>query len=294
MFERYTERARRVIFYARYEASQYGSPYIETEHLLLGLLREDFHTVDLLIPGAISVDRIRTTIESKIALRECISTSIEVPLAQPCKRILNLAGEEADKLGHRHIGTEHLLLALLRVEEGLAFQILSGYKPELARIEERVRKMPKQTSPGLATVVSGGRIFPTSITKFEGPQEFFESLREGNWQELTGLFSERSFFVDVKGKLWSGRKEISENLQPLLAPFATKNARHHLEAELHHNPAVWMGTILWEHVLLEAHPEPAIVRMTLTYVLENGMWRISSLQITSVAEPEAKEKSVAR
>ena len=59
MFERYTEKARRVIFYARYEASMFGSPYIETEHLLLGLLREDFHTVDTLIPGAISVERMR-------------------------------------------------------------------------------------------------------------------------------------------------------------------------------------------------------------------------------------------
>ena len=91
MFELYTERARRVIFYARYEASQYGSPYIETEHLLLGLLREDFATVDLLIPGCVLADRIRKRIESEITARERISTSIEVPLTEASKRVLNRA-----------------------------------------------------------------------------------------------------------------------------------------------------------------------------------------------------------
>src|ERR1700741_1393799 len=104
MFERYTEKARRVILFARYEASQYGSPYIETEHLLLGLLRED-RAFALRLLGEVNAEKgIRSEIERHITSREPISTSVEVPLTSESKRVLNLAGEEADGLGHRHIG----------------------------------------------------------------------------------------------------------------------------------------------------------------------------------------------
>src|SRR5712692_3821741 len=122
MFERYTEMARRVIFFARYEASQYGSPYIETEHLLLGLLRED-RALAKWFPGESNVEPgIRTEIEGQITQRERMST--EAPLTEECKKVLNLAGEEADRLGHRHIGTEHVLVALIRVEGSLAATLL--------------------------------------------------------------------------------------------------------------------------------------------------------------------------
>ena len=114
VFERYTEKARRVIFFARYEASQYGSPYIETEHLLLGLLREDKALANRFLRTHGSIESIRKEIEARITVRERISTSVEVPLSQECKRILNFASEEAERLGHKHVGTEHLLLGVLR------------------------------------------------------------------------------------------------------------------------------------------------------------------------------------
>src|SRR5438552_7025607 len=125
VFERYTEKARRVIFFARYEASQYGSPYIETEHLLLGLLREDRALAKKFLGEVNSEEGIRAEIEKHITPRERLSTSVEVPLTLESKKILNLAAEEADRLGHRHIGTEHVLVGLLRVEGGsLAGEIL--------------------------------------------------------------------------------------------------------------------------------------------------------------------------
>jgi len=110
VFERYTEKARRVIFFARYEASQYGSPYIETEHLLLGLMREDKALANRFLRQQGSIESIRKEIEARITIRERISTSVEVPLSAECKRILNMAAEEAERLGHKHVGTEHLLL----------------------------------------------------------------------------------------------------------------------------------------------------------------------------------------
>src|SRR5919197_4773676 len=105
MFERYTEHARRTIFFARYEASSFGSPYIESEHLLLGLLRED-----KAIAGRLPVQQIRRELEERGAPREEISTSVDLPLSKECKRVLSYGAEEADALHHKHIDCGHLLL----------------------------------------------------------------------------------------------------------------------------------------------------------------------------------------
>ena len=125
MFERYTEKARRVIFFARYEASQFGSPYIETEHLLLGLLREDKALTNRFLRSHASVESIRKQIEGHTTIREKVSTSVDLPLSNECKRVLAYAAEEAERLSHKHIGTEHLLLGLLREE---------NHAPRLLRI----------------------------------------------------------------------------------------------------------------------------------------------------------------
>ncbi|HLE64123.1 MAG TPA: ATP-dependent Clp protease ATP-binding subunit [Pyrinomonadaceae bacterium] len=125
MFERYTEKARRVIFFARYEASQFGAPAIEPEHLLLGLMREDKTLTGRFFPRAqVSIESIRKEIEGRTLLREKISTSVELPLAPETKRVLAYSHEESDRLQHRHIGTEHLLLGLLREERSMAAEIL--------------------------------------------------------------------------------------------------------------------------------------------------------------------------
>src|SRR6516225_9809709 len=99
MFERFTAKARRVIFFARYEASNYGSHYIETEHLLLGLLREDHALVARFrFLGQTKVDsEIRTEIESRIERGEPFATSVEVPLSTDSKKVLNLAAKEAER-----------------------------------------------------------------------------------------------------------------------------------------------------------------------------------------------------
>ncbi|HVA93650.1 MAG TPA: ATP-dependent Clp protease ATP-binding subunit [Candidatus Dormibacteraeota bacterium] len=155
MFERYTEKARRVIFFARYEASQYGSPYIETEHLLLGLMREDKALANRFLRSHGSIESIRKEIEQRITIRERISTSVEVPLSQESKRILNFATEEAERLGHKHVGTEHLLLGILREEKCFGAEILqerglrlSTLREELARSagEKAPSSRPKETS----------------------------------------------------------------------------------------------------------------------------------------------------
>src|SRR5271170_4669206 len=141
MFERYTEKARRVISFARYEASQFGSPYIETEHLLLGLLREDKALLtNRFLRSDVSVEFIRKQIEGHTAIREKVSTSVDLPLSIECKRVLAYAAEEAERLSHKHIGTEHLLLGLLREEKCFAAEILHERGLRLSTIREELAR----------------------------------------------------------------------------------------------------------------------------------------------------------
>src|ERR687886_804858 len=159
MFERYTEKARRVIFFARYEASQFGAPAIEPEHLLLGLMREDKTLTSRFFPRAqVTIEAIRKEIEGRTLLREKISTSVELPLAPETKRVLAYAHEESDRLQHRHIGTEHLLLGLLREERSMAAEILYERGLRLNAVREEVsrqsgndpRAAQKKETPHLA------------------------------------------------------------------------------------------------------------------------------------------------
>jgi ATP-dependent Clp protease ATP-binding subunit ClpC len=147
MFERYTEKARRVIFFARYEASQFGSPYIETEHLLLGLLREDKALTNRFLRSHASVESIRKQIEGHTTIREKVSTSVDLPLSNECKRVLAYAAEEAERLSHKHIGTEHLLLGLLREEKCFAAEILHERGLKLLQIREELARAAQDKAP---------------------------------------------------------------------------------------------------------------------------------------------------
>jgi ATP-dependent Clp protease ATP-binding subunit ClpC len=139
MFEKYTEKARRVIFFARYEASQFGSPYIETEHLLLGLIREDKSLTNRFFPKAnATIDSIRKDIEGRTLIRDKVSTSVDLPFSDESKRALNCAAEESERLSHKHIGTEHILLGLLREEKSVAAEILRERGLRLGMVREEL------------------------------------------------------------------------------------------------------------------------------------------------------------
>jgi ATP-dependent Clp protease ATP-binding subunit ClpA len=139
MFERYTESARRALFFARYETSMTGSLSIESEHMLLGLLRDPGPIGRrLLAATGVSSEQLRQEVESRIAHREKVATSVEIPFSEQTRHILNYTALEADILGHSHIGTEHMLLALLRVPESTAGAILTGHGLRLQTAREDV------------------------------------------------------------------------------------------------------------------------------------------------------------
>jgi len=167
MYERYTAKARRVIFFSRYEASQFGSPYIETEHLLLGLLRED---IRLLLRLQIEDPwKIRDLILTKIPRRPSTSTSVELPLSNALKRVLKYAADETEALKHRHIGTEHLLLGLLDEENTLAAEILREHKINVQELRQRLSEpTPPPAPPASSTPPPTHRKLPTDSIEIHG------------------------------------------------------------------------------------------------------------------------------
>src|ERR1700730_996811 len=113
MFERFTERARRALFFACDEASQLGSTSIDTEHLLLGLIREGKGLTERVFADAgIGFDEIRDEV-LRVPARSKTSTSAEIPFSAAGERVLQHAAQEADRLLHDYVGSEHLLLGLL-------------------------------------------------------------------------------------------------------------------------------------------------------------------------------------
>lgn len=137
MFERYTEPARRTLFFARYEASQLGSLSIESEHLLLGLMREG-KGVAARVLGALPLPTVRKDIEQRTVFREKVSTSVEIPFSAEVKRMLSAGAEEADRLLDNHIGPEHLLLGLLRQKGSLAAETLARHGLELESARQKI------------------------------------------------------------------------------------------------------------------------------------------------------------
>lgn len=146
MFERYTEKARRVIFFARYEAAQFGSPLIETEHLLLGLLHEDKDFASRFLRFPQAIEDIRKEIERNSKGREKTATSVELPLSNDSKRVLAYAAEEAERWNDKHIGTEHLWLGLLREEKCFAARLLNERNVRLPQVREQIHIMSSKSS----------------------------------------------------------------------------------------------------------------------------------------------------
>lgn len=137
MFERYNERARRTIFFARYEANLCGSSCIEIEHLLLGLIREDKTLIYGLLTQE-SVEGICSTIRSSYKAGE---NKIDLPLSNECKQVLNNAAKQAERFFDQHIGTEHLLLSLLS-QKSLASELLLQCGVTAERVLMCLKKPP--------------------------------------------------------------------------------------------------------------------------------------------------------
>jgi hypothetical protein len=149
MFERYNEQARRSLFFARYEASVLGDAAIETHHLLLGLLKEPDDLVTFMLATArVTGDAIRHRIYERTRMGKApLGTAVEIPFSTDAKQVLQHAFEEANILLHDHVGPEHLLLGLLRLDRGLAWDVLRETGLALAPVREALVMHVSATSP---------------------------------------------------------------------------------------------------------------------------------------------------
>lgn len=166
MFERYTERARRVLFFARYELSDLGGDSIETEHLLLGLLFQGKGIIDAIfahwnVPRA----EFRRTLRARIRIDAAkLPTSTEVPFSEAMKRTLNYAAEEADGLQHTTIGAEHLLLGLLREDNSVPATMLVAQGMGLESVRSHIVELVNESR---AEESSESEILPDAHVRIE-------------------------------------------------------------------------------------------------------------------------------
>src|SRR4051812_24841127 len=145
MFEKYNEKARRALFFARYEASKLGSRVIESEHILLGILREGEETVNEIFRRfQVKTEDIRREIEGERVFVERISSTAELPLSEESKKILAYASHEAESMLHPTVGSEHLLIGILRVEGCTAMRILAQHGFDVYTVREEVLAIAKE------------------------------------------------------------------------------------------------------------------------------------------------------
>ncbi len=142
MFNRFTERARKVILLAKEEAKRFNHDYIGTEHILLGLIKEGEGVASAVLQNlGLSPEKIRLEIEKLVKTGPSTVVSGDIPFTPKAKKVIELAMEEARNLGHNYIGTEHLLLGLIREGEGVASQVLVNMDMDLNKVRRAVMEL---------------------------------------------------------------------------------------------------------------------------------------------------------
>ena len=158
MFERFTDRARRVVVLAQEEARMLNHNYIGTEHILLGLIHEGEGVAAKALESlGISLEAVRSQVEEIIGQGQSAPTG-HIPFTPRAKKVLELSLREALQLGHNYIGTEHILLGLIREGEGVAAQVLQKLGADLNRVRQQVIKLLSD-SKGVEPAGQAGEVF---------------------------------------------------------------------------------------------------------------------------------------
>ena len=199
MFERFTERARQVVVLAQDEARALKHNYIGTEHILLGLLRQE-KALAARVLGAlgITVEEVRAEIARTIGQGEEV-TNGEIPFTPRAKKVLELSLREAKALKHGYIGTEHILLAIVRENEGVAARILLGFDADAETIRSEVIRMLAGGEPPDREGVSEPHAPPNGITfsRLPGrmPRRIYDPLDHPRSSLVLGFDDRRSMLL---------------------------------------------------------------------------------------------------
>ncbi len=185
MFEKFTERGRKVIVYAREEAERLQNDYLGTEHLLLGTLREeDGIPVAVLRKMGIDIEQLRMEVERNLPASGNTLTFGDIPFTPRAKKVLEYAVEEARLLGHSYIGSEHLLLGLIREEEGIGGKILRSFGANLLGIRQLVINYLRRA----ATQVSAKKSPTPALDEFS--RDLTQLARSGKLDPVIGRDNE--------------------------------------------------------------------------------------------------------
>ncbi len=197
MFDRFTDRARKVMTLAKQEAQRFNHEYIGTEHILLGLIQEGSGVAASVLKNlGIDLRKIRSEIEKLVKGSATMVTTGQLPFTPRAKKVLELSVEEASQLGHNYIGTEHLLLGLIKENEGIAARVLTNLGVKLEDVREEVleflgadtqQEQEEEQEPG-ASPSSG----PESMAKSKTPalnafgRDLTQLAREGKLDPVIG------------------------------------------------------------------------------------------------------------
>src|SRR6187200_1036653 len=192
MFERFTDRARRVVLLAQEEARMLSHNYIGTEHILLGLIHEGEGVAAKALESMnISLDAVREQVQEIIGQGQAAPTG-HIPFTPRAKKVLKLSLREALQLGHNYIGTEHILLGLIREGEGVAAQVLQKLGADLNRVRQQVIQLlsgfqgKESAASGAAASGSTGDAPSSSLVLDQFGRNLTQDAREGKLDPVIG------------------------------------------------------------------------------------------------------------
>ena len=205
MFDRFTERARKVIILAKEEAKRFNHDYIGTEHILLGLIKEGESVAAAVLQNlGLSLDTIRLEVEKLVQFGPSTVVSGDIPFTPKAKKVIELAMDEARRLGHNYIGTEHLLLGLIKEGEGVASHVLMNVGLDLNKVRAEVIKLLGSTTPsgepGAPPPTMGG---PGGKSKTKTPaldafgRDLSQLAREGKLDPVVGRNDEIERVIQI-------------------------------------------------------------------------------------------------
>ena len=197
MWERFTERAKHVVSAAREEATRLGSEYVRTEHILLGLCREpEGIAARALANLGVDTDALAAEIEQQVQMGSAVVSGDDIAFTPRAKKVLELAVEEARRFNHSYIGTEHILLGLLKEGEGIAAKVLQDMKVDLGRVQaEVIRLLGDQGRAGGQEAQAGKKSQTPALDAFG--RDLTVLAREGKLDPVIGREDEIERVIQV-------------------------------------------------------------------------------------------------